>query len=374
MNSQDVSRRNFLFMGAVATAAVVAFPKFSLADVRQVSVSDCAEMSPEEMVKQSKLIKDNYVYLMSTVDSIQDPAIRKAVKDIIENPAPTMMTNLMDPTARNDAYKKMQSMGFVEKTSEEDFLPAGTPQKSPQPFMSAPGSGYTSHHAYPGGVVTHTAANLMLSQALYDNYKKAFGFDMNRDVIIASQALHDLHKPWVFQWQDNAESRTEHPLAGTGQHHPLGVAESIYRGVPTAVIVAQACAHDHPGSAKSEEGPVNWIKAASALVGKDPISEGLLAEDGATLPIPRKMEGFICHLGDHDWVLSVPAAKWILPVMEEVAVESYGLSEDDLKGRKFNGLRNYIFSQASIMNLYNIYSTSGKDEFKKTVFEIVKPV
>ncbi|WP_027183157.1 hypothetical protein [Desulfovibrio inopinatus] len=374
MNPQDVSRRDFLLMGAVTTAAVVALPKFSLADVRQVSVSDCMDMSPEEMARQSKLVTDSYAYLMTAIDSIQDPALRKSVKDIIENPAPTMMTGLMDPAARKDAYGKMQSMGFVEKTSEADFLPAGDPQKSPQPFLSAPGSGYTSHHAYPGGVVTHTAANVMLSQALYDAYKKTYGFDMDRDVIIASQVLHDLHKPWVFQWGDNAESRTEHPLAGTGQHHPLGVAESIHRGLPASVCVAQACAHNHPGFAKDEEGPVNWIKAACALVEKDPVAAGLLAEDGATLPVPRQMEGFICHLGDHDWVLTVPAAKWMIPVLEEVAVESYGLSEDDLKGRKFNALRNYVFSQATIMTLYNIYSAQGKDVLKKTVFEIVKPV
>ncbi len=192
-------------------------------------------------------------------------------------------------------------------------------------------------------------------------------------MVIASQALHDLHKPWVFQWGADGESRTEHPLAGTGQHHPLSVAESIHRGLPASVCVAQACAHNHPGFAKDEEGPVNWIKAACTLLGKDPVASGLLAEDAKSLPLPRRMEGFVCHLGDHDWILTVPAVKWTLPVLQEIAMESYGLGENDLKGKKFNALRNYLYSQGTAMTFYDIYSASGKDGLKKTVLEIVKP-
>jgi hypothetical protein len=374
MSLKEMSRRDFLFIGAVTTAAVISLPTFSLADVKATSMSNCMDMSPEEMARQSKLVMDSYAYLMTVTDSIKDPVLRKSVKGIIENPAPTMLSGLADPAARKAAYDRMSSMGFVEKTSLEEFLPAGGPEKSPQPFLSAPGSGYQSHHAYPGGVVTHTAANLMLSQALFGAYKKTYGLDMDRDVVIASQALHDLHKPWVFQWSESGESRTEKPLADTGQHHVLGVAESIHRGLPAAVCVAQACAHNHPGSAAEEQGPVNWIKAACGLLEKDPVAAGLLAQGGKTLPLPRRMEGFVCHLGDHDWVLTVPATKWLIPVLEEIATESYGLKESDLKGRKFNALRNYIFSQATIMALYDIYSTSGKEGLKKTVFEIVTPV
>lgn len=360
-------------MGAVATAAVVGMPRFSLADVKQAPLSDCTEMSAEDMAKQSKLVTDSYAYLLGVVDSIQNADIRKGVKSIIENPAPTILAKLSDPADRKAAYEDLKAKGFVEKTSFEDFLPAGSADKAPQPFLSAPGSGYQSHHAYPGGVVTHTAANLMLSDALYNNYKKVYGFDMDRDVIIASQALHDLHKPWVFQWGADGESRTEHPLAGTGQHHPLSVAESFHRGLPASVCIAQACAHDHPGFAADEKKVVDWINAASTLLGENPVSAGLLAEDAKTLPLPRRMEGFICHLGDHDWILSVPAVKWTLPVLQEIAMESYGLNENDLKGKKFNALRNYLYSQGSAMDFYEIYSTSGKDGLKKTVLEIVKP-
>ncbi|THB71073.1 MAG: metal-dependent phosphohydrolase, partial [Desulfovibrio sp.] len=139
------------------------------------------------------------------------------------------------------------------------------------------------------------------------------------------------------------------------------------------MCVAQACAHNHPGFSNDEEGPVRWIGAAAVLLGKDPVAEGWLNSDGETLPQPRTMENFVCHLGDHDWVLTVPAAKWTIPLMQEIAMEHYGLSETDVEGKPFNQLRNYVFSQATIMSLYELYVTQGKDALTRTVLSIVAP-
>jgi hypothetical protein len=85
------------------------------------------------------------------------------------------------------------------------------------------------------------------------------------------------------------------------------------------------------------------------------------------------MEGFVCHLGDHDWILTVPAAKWLIPEMQKIAAAKYGMSDADLKGKKFNQFRNYVFSQATIMTLYNLYSTKGHDALAKAVADIVQP-
>ena len=243
----------------------------------------------------------------------------------------------------------------------------------PSPFVAGPGSGYQSHHSYPGGLITHTAANLIISLDIHDAYQKIYGYQLDRDVVIASQALHDLHKPWVFQWAADGESRTELALAGTGEHHTLGVAESIKRGLPAEIVVAQACAHDHPGFPDNEAGPVKWLSAASVLLGIDPVAKGLLAKDGQSLPQPRRMENFVCHLGDHDWVLTVPAAKWTIPVMAKIAQKHYGLSEADLKGEPFKKLRNYVFAQATIMTLYHQLSTQGEEALAKTVTSLVSP-
>lgn len=64
--------------------------------------------------------------------------------------------------------------------------------------------------------------------------------------------MHDLQKPWVFQWDQDHLCRTEIPLTETGEHHVLSVAESIKRSLPASFVVAQACAHEHPSSKASE--------------------------------------------------------------------------------------------------------------------------
>jgi hypothetical protein len=377
MSSSDLQRRDFLRLclaagGAAALSA--AAPSFSWAKVKQVKLADCMDMGPVDMAENSKLVMDSLDYLHATVKSIGDAKLRSQVMGILDNPAPTFTAGLVDEANKKVVYGQLKAAGMVEKVSYAQFLPASeSPSKSPFPFVAAPGSGYTSHHSYPGGVVTHTAANLIISLAIHDAYVKIYGYSLNRDMVIASQALHDLHKPWVFQWAPSGESRTELPLAGTGEHHSYGVAETIARGLPAGVVVAQACAHQHPGWPNDEAKVVGWIKAATMLAGVDPVEKGLLAQGGKTLPLPRKMENFVCHLGDHDWVLTVPAAKWLIPEMQKIAVKDYGMNQADLKGKKFNQLRNYAFSQATIMTLYHLYSEKGQPALRQAVMDIVKP-
>lgn len=378
MKPAGVYRSDFLRMGMAASAlaaATIAFPRFSMANVKTVSLADCMEMGPEDMAQNSRLVTDSMKYLEAVAGTLRDPKIRSTVQRILADPAPTIMADLMDEGNRKSVFAELKANGFLpEDMAFADFLPpTQNPQRSPHPFSAAPGSGYTSHHAYPGGGAAHTAVNLMVSLSLCDHYQAAYGFAVDRDVVIASQILHDLHKAWVFQWGEDGESRTELKLAGTGEHHPFSIAESLVRGLPPEVVVAQACAHDHPGFAENEAGPVRWLTAAAILTGTDPVQSGLLAEDGDRLPQPRRMENFICHLGDHDWVLTVPAAKWTIPVMEEIAREQYGMSDADIQGKKFKHLRNHVFAQASIMRLYEVYSARGKDALADTVLSMVTP-
>lgn len=378
MFADGLGRREFLKAGALLGAGLLtvgALPAPGRATVsfNPVRYNDILDMSPMDIVEASGLVMHSWRYLQDAASSIKNPVINAGVRTILDNPAPTIMNNLGEKE-KKEVHEELVAKGLIKDVALENFLPPSADHaNSPQPFLSAPGSGYGSHHSYPGGLVTHTALNVQVSLALYEGYRDIYEYMLDRDVVVASQILHDLHKPWVFQWQEDGASRTELKLAGTGEHHPLSVAESLHRGLPVAMCVAQACAHNHPGFAKDEEEPVNWITAAAIVLGKDPVKEGWLAEDGKTLPLPRNMEGFVCHLGDHDWVLSVPAAQWTIPVMQEIAVQHYGLTEADLKGRKFNQLRNYVFSQATIMNLYQLYATQGKDALTRTVLDIVRP-
>lgn len=368
-----LDRRDFLKLGGLAAAGVAALtlPRFSWAGVKAARLDDCVSMSAQDMAERSRLVVDSMRYIDDVVASIGNAEVRGIVAGIVKNPAPTIMESLMDEKNRRAVYEELKAAGWTELEFNKFLPPVRDAAKSPQPFLSAPGSGYGSHHCYPGGLVTHTALNLQASLAIHAGYKDVYGFDLDRDTVIASQVLHDLHKPWVFQWEASGSSRTEQKLAGTGEHHPLSVAESVRRGLPAEICVAQACAHNHPGFAKDEAEVVPWLKTAAILTGVDPVRRGLLDSTG-TLPQPRRMEGFVCHLGDHDFVLTVPAAQWLIPVMKDIAATEYGIQgEGESATRRFNALRNYVFSQATVMNLYALYSTKGRDALAATVRSMV---
>jgi hypothetical protein len=377
MDFNGIDRRGFLKIGAAAGAlvAVSFLPGATLAEggqpeVRPAKLKDIVDMSPEDMARASAKVMAAQDYIQKTVESIKDQALREKVKSILANPAPTFMAKV-DGKVRAEFYKELTAKGLLKDVAEQDFLPPlSSAAQSPQPFLSAPGSGWGSHHAYPGGVVTHTALNLMSTLGLYDGYIEAYGLTLDRDALIASQALHDLHKPWVFQWQADGSLRNEMPLAGTGEHHTYGVTEVIARGLPASVCVAQACAHEQPGGAKEEALVAGWIGTAGILTGTDPVKAGLL-DSAEKLPQPLHFEGFVTHLGDHDWVVSVPSAKCLYVQLKEIAATDYGLSAADLAGRKFNSFRNYVLSQGMIETLYVLYATKGREALAKRVKEIV---
>lgn len=372
-------RRQFLELGAAFGAVLAAqavFPVLAKAAPALKTLADCQAMTPVQMADASPHVAASWKYLRDVAATIRDARTRAAVQAVLENPAPTLAARLADAKDRAAVCQELSAKGYVKEATADTLLPplADGADTAPQPFRSAPGSGYQSHHSYPGGLATHTACNMKISLSIFEAYRDVYGFDLDRDAVVTSQMLHDLHKPWVFAWGPTGESRTEKPLAGTGEHHVLSVAESIVRGLPASMIVAQACAHNHPGSQKDEAEVVGWIKAAAILAGVDPVEKELLAKGGETLPEPRRMEGFVCHLGDHDWVLSVPAAKWCIPVLGEIARERYGMSESDAAGKPFHALRNYVCSQTTFMRLYDAYSTKGKAGVEAIVADLVKPV
>lgn len=193
------------------------------------------------MADRSQYVMAAWKYLQDAAAEIGNPGLRAAVLDIMKNPAPLL--------AEGDAkaiMAELKGQGLLAQDAKAVFPTCASTKKSPQPFYTAPGSGWNSHHIYPGGLVTHTALNVASCKALYDNYADMFGLKLDRDVVLASQLLHDLHKPWVFQWQADGTCRKEEPLAATGEHHVLSIAESLRRGLSPELCVAQACAHDHP--------------------------------------------------------------------------------------------------------------------------------
>ncbi len=367
-NKVDSSRRNFLKLSATAAAGVALAGFIRPAFASDVKVKTLAlDAIPEDAVacaKSSELVQSAWNYLLNEINALHDVALREKVLGFYSNTVPTFMERYQSNAAIKAVYDELLHAGLIDPTKtpvDKLFPPLKDLGTNPQPFFSAPGSGYGSHHAYPGGLVTHTAVNVEITKQILKTYANIMDYEYGYDITVAGQLLHDLAKPWVFQWQQDGSCLPEYTIAGTGAHHIFSVAESIYRGMPKDEIVAQACAHDHPGSKSDEDQVVNWIKAAAILAGVDPIGEGLLNADGTTLPTPHKQAGYIVHLGDHDWVLSVPAAQQSVAMLKQVASKIYNMSDTDLKGIKFNKFRNYIGARYSFMHVHQ--AMSAKDAF-----------
>lgn len=380
LNRDPISRRTFLKLaaGSAAGAMLLHFPFTANAaesakgmEIRPIALADLPKVA-EDAAKASPLVKGAYEDILSIVDTIKDHSLKSAVLSMIKNPFPTFMENYTNASSIRRAYNTLLDQKLVDPTkiTAETLLP---PIPSTlQPFMTAPGSGYMSHHPYPGGLATHVDSNLHITTALCKTYQDVFHYEVDYDIAVAAQALHDIEKPFVFQWQETGASRKEYTLAGQGAHHVLSIAESIYRGLPAAEIVAQACAHAAPTSAKEEADVVSWIKAASILTGKDPVRLELLTNDGEHLPSPHKQEGYIVHLGDHDWVLSVPASQKTIAILASIAEKDYDMTEEEIKGRRFNQFRNYIGSQISFMYINHLSTfPRGEEEIRQLVRQII---
>lgn len=372
--NEKISRRKFLQLtaGAAIGAAMLNVPGMTFAAGAKVKAANCNKLPDAvPLAKDAELVQLSYKKIQDAVSSIKDSTLRSMTAEIINNPNPAFMENYQLPGSKRALYNKLAAAGLLDtsKISAEQLLPPYS-GKLPQPFYSAPGSGYASHHAYPGGLATHTAANLCISEGIYNTYKDIFNSDISRDIIISAQALHDLAKPLVFQWQKDQASLPEYTIAATGAHHILSIAEVIYRGFPVEEIVAQACAHTIP-TGKDEQVVAGYLKAAAIIAGKDAVKLGLVNSDN-TIPTPHKQEGYIVSLGDHDFVLSSPACQKSVAILKQIAAKDYGMTKAELEGEHFNRFRNYIGAQYSMMYIDSLASTkNGMERIRQAVKNVI---
>lgn len=351
-------------LSSPAAAAVTEATKSSFEHpLTQRTVAEMLAMSPVDMARESRLVSAAFRVLVDAAEHLRDEAVRNTVLAILNDPVPTVAD-----TDEDKVLAALKAEGLIDADRAELFPTVTQKGRAEQPFWSAPGSGYASHHAYPGGLATHCALNVLSAVRLLENYDSVFDCDLDYDAAVGGELLHDLHKPWVFAWQPDGSSRVEKPLAKTGEHHVLSLAESMKRGLPARVVAAQAAAHDHPGTPAGEALVVGWIRAAALIAGVDPVERGFLAADGKTLPLPRRSEGFVVHLADHDFVLSGPACQWSLPALKKLAASTYGLTSD----KDFNSFRNYVFANLSAMRVWALLSNSGEAALAADVARILK--
>ena len=381
--NKKIDRRELLKFsaGAAATLAVGSllpskvFARAAVNSTEKITLADCLKMTPEQMAEKSTMTKNGYAYLLKRVKDVSDDNVRQIALEGLKSPKPKLMELYTAGSRCEMARRQLVDAGYIknENTCEQILPPCKGSDICVQSFFASPGSGWKSHHAYPGGLVSHVATDMQIALGAYDSYEKIYGYEMNKELIVSAILLHDVQKPWVLQWQKDNACMPETNIAGTGAHHILAIADAIYRRLSPELVVAIACSHDHPGFPSDEEQVVNWIKAAGILANSDPVKYGLIAADGKTLPLPRRQEGFLVHLGDHDYVLTAPVSKWLSEKLRELVQKQYKMTDEDINGKPFNTLRNYLYSQMSDMQLYQLWVEKGEKALGAMVATIVTP-
>ena len=373
--SQTMSRKGFLQLaaGSAIGAAVLHVPALAWAvesdakrSIKAVNIKDLPK-SAVDSANSAPLIERSYQSILTSCGTIKNDSLRNEALKLIKNPTLSFLQQYTSASKVKELYAALQSEGLVDpaKIDAEHLLPPI--DKPVQAFKTAPGSGYASHHSYPGGLATHVDANLKITAAICRIYKDIYMYDVDYDLAMTAQALHDIAKPYVFQWQDDGASLKEWTIAGQGAHHVISLAEVIYRGFPADEVIAQACAHGAPSSPKEEEDVSSWLNAAAIMAGKDPVAYGLLAPSKKAFPAAHRQEGYIVHLGDHDFILSSPAAQKSVKMLQRIAKEKYGIATE---GAEFNAFRNYVGSQYAYM--YTNFLEGEKDGYEKACAEVAK--
>ena len=305
---------------------------------------------PSDVIRDSALIAHSCRTVAEAAASVHDDSLRRACFDLLSDPRLRFLKRWDDPDKAARLHGQLVRRGLIDpaKTSAADLFP---PEGPVQPFETTPGSGWDSHHAYPGGLAVHVALNIDTSLFYCDMYQRYFGCRLDRDAIITAQIAHDIAKCQIHSWNPDGTFRTDYPVSGKGGHLVMSLAESIERGLPASVILAQACAHVASNKPEKEAEVVDCLAVAALMAERDPVELGLLAPGGAALPKPHRQEWFVVHFGDGDYVLSMPAARRAVALLRRLAAEEYGMNESDLNGARFNAFRNFVGAHLSFMKI-----------------------
>lgn len=351
-------------MRALATLAL--FCLLPLGSARAIELDNARA---ERMAKSNATGVSSLAFIRQHAKKIKNAKLRAYVESVLTNPAPTFMSRYPDAASREAIRAKLVEEGLlaVTVTTAELFPPLDSPKMAPMSFLAAPGGTPDHHHDYPGGLAEHTAFNLQGALDLEKNYKKTYGVMLDPDLVIAPPILHDAWKAWVFQWTKEGSQFPQAALAGTGCHHPFGVAESIHRGMSAELVVAHASAHDPPGIGEAKV--VAYVRAASILAGVDPVEKGYLKRgaDGAwSLARLPGYEATVNHLSDHDYVFTDPASKETAACLERLIREEAAARGKSVEMPTIRWARARIKTQVPQPRLY-VELRAGGDAAVKTL-------
>lgn len=167
----------------------------------------------------------------------------------------------------------------------------------------------------------------------------------------------------------------------------IGLAESMKRGLPPDVVIAQASAHSSP-TLGNEYKVVNWLRAAAFLAQIDPVEQGYLSLDNQKhlrLPPLRQLgsldltdatpsqtnllaEYSLHNLSDADFVLTGPAITIDQVILQAIAPQ-FGYNPTDIATYN-NRFRNPVLSYLSAERLLIIYGNTGISGVKAEISKL----
>ena len=254
-----------------------------------------AQPTAEQVARALPHVQRARGVLEREIGRIADPALRKAVQEQLAWPGlPASAYARRDPQ-RTEAL--LRDLGLLAAAVS---LPALNDVGS---FWAAPGGVCPDgHHAYPGGLAVHSAANLLHAAGLARAYRELYGVDLRGDWLVAAAAWHDSAKAMTLRWQDGGDCGREPEVAKTAAHHVLGVAAAIARGLPAPLIVAIASAHAAP-TRQNLERLCGWLRAGSVLATGAPDAVACPDEQR-----PPPIESYLVHYSDTDYELTAAAS------------------------------------------------------------------
>ena len=377
-----------------------------------------------EITNKSPMVQTAYRFVIDQSEGLVDDNLRAQTFDALANPD-TCIEHRANLTAadRKAIVAELLAAGLLNPADEATFpggLVAGvfppvlndgsSCPHLPQPFYSAPGSNFGSHHSYPGGLPVHEANNDVADINRADEYRHVYGHlnskgqptvnpqagsgdvdqphsavYLDQDIIVGAPLWHDWAKSIVLQWNADGTIFQELQIGGnlsTGGHHILSLAEAMSRDLSPAFIVTQACAHSTPTEG-DENKVVAWLQAAAIIAQQDPIAKGYLTKDSTgalRLPPLRKTgsinllapgqmnllaEYTIHNLSDADWVYGDQAVSSMQVILAEVA-PAFGYNPSDVS--KFNNkFRNVVLAHYPAESIYITYTEKGVAGVKSIV-------
>ena len=314
-----------------------------------------------QIARESPFISTQYAAVHALANSIGDARLRANVLDLLENPVPKYARKYPTAQSRTALRDALARSGFVKADAPvSGIFPPGTESGGiVQPFWSAPGSALDSHHSYPGGLLVHEFFNSSMAanfERTYDAVYFGGRAAVNRDVVIAAALYHDIMKTVVFQFNADGTLLPELDIAATGGHHCLSGAEAIVRGHDARFVTVLLSAHAAP-SLGDEAKVVSWCRAAALIAGVDPVEFGLVKKttEGYALAALPSIESFVNHLSDHDFVLTIPAVRAVVPAIAKMNPDPW--------------FRHRVLSNASAIALYEEL-LQGEDRFVKAVHAV----